>query len=48
MSYYTYPQVRGLFAMAGLEIVEQYGSFKKTPLGNDATEMIFVLRRAKT
>jgi len=48
MSYYTYPQARGLFAMAGLEIVEQYGSFKKTPLGNDATEMIFVLRRAKT
>jgi SAM-dependent methyltransferase len=46
MSYYTYPQMLGLFAMAGLEIVEQYGSFKKTPLDNDATEMIFVLRKA--
>jgi SAM-dependent methyltransferase len=45
MSYYTYPQMRGLFAMAGLEIVEQYGSFKKTPLDNDATELIFVLRK---
>ena len=48
MSYYTYPQMLGLFAMADLEIVEQYGSFKKTPLDNDATEMIFVLRKAKT
>jgi SAM-dependent methyltransferase len=46
MSYYTYPQMRGLFAMAGLEIVEQYGSFKKAPLDNQATEMIFVLRKA--
>lgn len=48
MSYYTYPQMLGLFAMADLEIVDQYGSFKKTPLDNDATEMIFVLRKAKT
>jgi len=48
MSYYTYPQMLGLFTMADLEIVEQYGSFKKTPLDNDATEMIFVLRKAKT
>jgi SAM-dependent methyltransferase len=48
MSYYGYPQMLGLFAMANLEIVKQYGSFKKTPLDNDATEMIFVLRKAKT
>jgi hypothetical protein len=31
--------------LAGLEIVEEYGSFAKTPLGNDAREMIFVVRR---
>jgi SAM-dependent methyltransferase len=48
MSYYTYPQMLGLFAMAGLEIMEQHGSFKKTPLDNSATEMIFVLKKAKT
>ena len=47
MSYYTYPQMQALFAMAGLEIVEQYGSFKKTPLDNDSTDMVFVLRKAK-
>jgi hypothetical protein len=48
MSYYTYPQMLGLFAMAALEIVKQYGSFKKTLLNNEATEMIFVLKKAKT
>jgi len=47
MSYYTYPQMRALFAMAGLEIVEQYGSFRRTPLDNDATDMIFVVRKEK-
>ena len=45
MSYYTCPQMQALFAMAGLEIVEQYGSFKKAPLDNDATDMVFVLKR---
>lgn len=45
MAYYTHPQMRGLLAMAGLEIVEEYGSFKKTPLNNDASEMIFVVRK---
>jgi len=47
MSYYTYPQMQALFAISGLEIVEQYGSFKKAPLDNDATDMVFVLRKAK-
>jgi SAM-dependent methyltransferase len=47
MSYYTYPQMLGLFGVAGLEIVEQYGSFKKTPLDNQATEMIFVLKKSQ-
>jgi SAM-dependent methyltransferase len=46
MTYYTYPHVRALFLLAGLEVVEQYGSFKKTPLDNAATEMIFVLKKA--
>jgi SAM-dependent methyltransferase len=46
MSYYTYPQMRGLLAMAGLEIVEVYGAFAKAPLDNDASDMIFVVRKA--
>ena len=45
MSYYTYPQMQALFAMAGLEIAEQYGSLRKAPLDNNATDMVFVLRR---
>jgi hypothetical protein len=32
MSYYTYPHLRALFLLTGLEIVEKYGSFEKTPL----------------
>jgi len=47
MSYYTYPQMRAFFAMAGLEVAEEYGSFKKAPLDNDATDMVFVLRKSK-
>jgi SAM-dependent methyltransferase len=46
MSYYTYPQMRGLLALANLRIVEEYGSFKKTPMDNDATQMILVVRQA--
>ena len=46
LSYYTYPQFKALFALAGLVSVEEYGSFSKTPLNNDAKEMIFLLRRA--
>jgi len=48
MSYYTYPHLRALFGLAGLEIVEEYGSFVKTPLDNSAEQMIFVLKRAST
>jgi SAM-dependent methyltransferase len=44
MSYYTYPHLQALFQLAGLESVEEYGSFAQTPLDNDSTEMIFVLR----
>jgi len=47
LSYYTYPHLQALFQLAGLEIVKEYGSFDKAPLDNSATEMIFLLRRAK-
>ena len=48
LSYYTYPHLRALFLLAGLEIVEEYGTFDKTPLDNSATQMIFLLRRGKS
>lgn len=47
MSYYTYPHLRALFLLTGLEIVEEYGSFDKTPLDNEARQMIFVLKRKR-
>jgi SAM-dependent methyltransferase len=46
MSYYTYPHLRALFMLAGLQVKEEYGSFSKAPLDNNAEEMIFVLRKA--
>ena len=46
MAYYTYPQLKALFLLAGLEVVEEYGSFAKTPLDNDATDMVFVLKKS--
>ncbi len=46
MSYYTYPHLRALFLLAGLEIVEEYGSFARTPLDNEAEQMIFVLKKS--
>jgi SAM-dependent methyltransferase len=46
MCWYTYPHLKALFMLAGLEIVEEYGSFAKTPLDNTAEQMIFLLRRA--
>jgi hypothetical protein len=47
LSYYTYPHLKALFLLAGLEIVAEYGSFTKAPLNNDATDMIFLLRKFK-
>ncbi len=47
LCYYTYPHMRALFVLAGLEVVEEYGSCAKTPLDNSAEQMIFVLRRAR-
>jgi hypothetical protein len=46
MSYYTYPHLRALFLLAGLDIVEEYGSCEKAPLDNDSKEMVFVLQRS--
>jgi SAM-dependent methyltransferase len=45
MCYYTYQQLRALFLLAGLEPVEEYGSFAREPLDNASKEMIFVLRK---
>jgi SAM-dependent methyltransferase len=45
LSYFTYPHLRALFLLAGLEIVAEYGSFAKTPLDNNAEQMIFLLRK---
>jgi SAM-dependent methyltransferase len=46
LCYYTYPHLRALFLLAGLESVAEYGSFAKTPLDNSAEQMIFLLRKS--
>ena len=46
LSYFTYPHLRALFLLAGLEPVAEYGSFAKAPLDNTPNEMIFLLRKA--
>jgi SAM-dependent methyltransferase len=46
MSYYTYPHLKLLFLLAGLDPIAEYGSFDKAALDNKSTEMIFLLRRA--
>jgi len=46
MSYYTYPHLRGLFLLTGLDPVEEYGSFDKKPFDNSSNEMIFVVKKA--
>lgn len=48
LSYYTYPHLKALFLLAGLEPVAEYGSFAKTPLDNTADQMIFLLKRTKS
>lgn len=45
LSYYTYPHLKSLFLLAGLEPVAEYGSFAKTPLDNTADQMIFLLKK---
>jgi SAM-dependent methyltransferase len=46
LAYYTYPHLRALFLLAGLEPVAEYGSFAKVSLDNTAEQMIFLLRKA--
>jgi SAM-dependent methyltransferase len=48
LSYFTYPHLRALFQLAGLEPVAEYGSFAKAPLDNNAEQMIFLLRKSST
>ncbi len=45
LSYFTYPHLRALFLLAGLEPVAEYGSFAKDPLDNKSEQMIFLLRK---
>ena len=45
MSFYTYPHLKALFYAAGLESVEEFGSFDRKPIGPEAPEMIFLLKR---
>ena len=45
LCYYTYPHLRALFLLSGLEPAAEYGSFAKTPLDNTAEQMIFLLRK---
>ncbi len=47
LTWFLYPQLRALFLLAGLEVLEEYGSFGRAPLDNSSTEMVFVLRRAQ-
>jgi SAM-dependent methyltransferase len=46
MSYYTYPHLKSLFQLAGLETVEEFGSFARAPVDNSSDQMIFVLKKA--
>jgi SAM-dependent methyltransferase len=46
MTWYFYSQLQALFRIAGLDVVEEYGSFSKAPLDNTSIEMIFILRKA--
>jgi SAM-dependent methyltransferase len=47
LAWYTYPHLVALFLLAGLTVVEEYGSADKASLDDDAKEMFFVLRKAK-
>ncbi|HZU30366.1 MAG TPA: hypothetical protein VFB79_04580, partial [Candidatus Angelobacter sp.] len=44
-SSYSYPHLRALFMLAGLEVVEEYGSFDRRLLDNNSDQMIFLLRK---
>lgn len=44
LSYFTYPQMQLLFKACDLEIIEEFGSFKKEPI-DICKEMIFIVRK---
>jgi hypothetical protein len=44
-SYYSYPHLRALFMLAGLEVVEEYGSFDRRLLNNNSDRMILMVRK---
>jgi SAM-dependent methyltransferase len=48
LSYFTYPHLRALFLLAGLEPVAEYGSFAKAPLDNKSEQMIFLLHKRRS
>ena len=43
MCWFSHIQLQLLFRLAGLEVVEEFGSFTRAPFGEDSKEMIFVL-----
>lgn len=43
MGYYTYPHLLLLFRLCGLEVVEEYGGFRKEPI-EARRDMVFILR----
>lgn len=47
MSFYTYPHLKALFCAAGLESAGEFGAFDRRPIGPEAPEMIFLLKRRK-
>jgi hypothetical protein len=48
LSYFTYPHLRALFLVSGLEPVAEYGSFARDPLDNRSEQMIFLLRKSRS
>ena len=43
---YTPPQLRLLCELTSLKVVETFGSFGRTPLDNEASDIIFKVRKA--
>lgn len=46
MSWYTHRQIQALMGATGFHIVEEYGSFERTPIGV-GDEMVFVCEKMK-
>lgn len=41
----TYPHWHALSWLAGLRVVDEWGSFERAPLDREAEQMVFVLAR---